>query len=194
MNPIGARFHQWRHDLGIAWLLRSTAVVYRQPKERFMRMLWGLSRCAWPAFQGGTSLALAFWAAGLVQSPERPQGDVVLVFLVVLAIAVIMWGVYELTTTHTTFSHDEPLRSTRTKVGDWLMGPFRLFDDRGKGGLARRLNALERNSGLVIHLYPLEARCLQLLLAGLTHHKMRQNWLDVALPAPANDPPPKSRF
>lgn len=191
MGAIEARFHHWRHDLGIAWLLRSTAVAYRQPKERFMRMLWGLSRCAWPVFQASTSLALAFWAAGLLQSPERPQGDVALVFLVVLAVAVIMWGVYELSTT---LSHDEPRRSTRTRVGDWLLGPFRLFDDRGKGGLARRLDALERDPGLVVHLYPIEARGLQLLLAGLTHHKVRQNWLDGALPAPANDPPPKSRF
>jgi len=194
MTPIGARFHQWRHDLGIAWFLRSTAVDYRQPKYRFMRMLMSLSRCAWPAFQASTSLALAFWGAGLVQSPERPQGDVVMVFLVVLAVAVILWGVYELTTTHTNFSHDEPLRSTRSRVGEWLLLPFYLFNDGPKDGLARRLLHLGHSPAEVIYLYPWEARCLQLLLAGLTRTQVRQNALDIALPEHTKDTPPKARF
>lgn len=192
LNP--SRVNQWRHSWAMAWLQRSGAQEHQHRKGKIQRTVWRTAEWILPAFQLLTSAGFVIAVFHWLQGTGIREADVVIATIASCMAPVTFWGVFYLVTDHRDSSQGQLMNKQQALLGAWLASPFMLPNRAPKEGLARRLALLQCDPGQVIHLFPWEARGLQLLLSGLTHASVRQDALDVALPKATQDTTSSARF
>lgn len=189
-----SQLNHWRYAWAMAWLQRSTAPEHKRFKEQLQRTVWRGSEWVLPLIQILTSVMFVGLVFHWLQGTGIRKPDVVVATIASCHVPVAFWGVFYLVTDHRDSSQRKMMNKQQALLGAWLAQPFFLFNDAPKNGLASRLVLLEQDPTQVTRLFPIEARCLQALLSGLTHKGMRKTALDEALPQATQSTTPKNRF